>query len=63
MKYEIQAEYIPGNNQIWMSFKTEENKFIYLYDAEEIAISTIETIKNSFPEGTKFRIIEHEDII
>lgn len=61
MLYEIQAEYIPGNNQIWMSLRTEDNSCIYQYDTPESAEMMLPRIQNNFPEGTKLRIIEKEN--
>jgi hypothetical protein len=58
MIYEIQAEFIPGNNQIWISLKDQEDKFIYQYDTQEAAENAILTLQNNFPEGTNLRIVE-----
>ena len=60
MLYEIQAEQIPGNSQLWLSFKDQEDKFIYLYNTYEEAENTIPILQNNFPTGTGFRIIEKE---
>ena len=58
MLYEIQAEYIPGNNQLWISLKTESNNFIYQYDTLEAAETMLPIIKSNFSKGTTLRIIE-----
>lgn len=67
MLYEIQAEYIPGNNQIWMSLKTEPNDFMYQYDSLETAQMMLPIIQGNFPAGTNLRIVEknnqYENII
>ena len=61
MLYEIQAEYIPGNNQIWMSLRTEDNSYVYQYETLEAAEMMLLRIQSSFPEGTKLRIIEKDN--
>jgi len=60
MIYEIQAEFIPGNNQIWISFKDQADQFIYQYDTQEAADNALLTLQNNFSEGTNLRIIERE---
>lgn len=61
MLYEIQAEYIPGNSQIWMSLRTEDNSFIYQYDTLEAAEMMLPRIQSNFSEGTRLRIVEKEN--
>lgn len=61
MLYEIQAQYIPGNNQIWMSLRTEDNSFIYLYETLEAAEMMLPRIQSNFPEGTILRIVEEKN--
>jgi hypothetical protein len=56
--YEIQAEYIPGNNQLWISLKTESDDFMYWYDTLEAAEMMLPGVRSNFPEGTTLRIIE-----
>ena len=60
MIYEIQAEFTPGNNQIWVSFKDQEDRFIYQYDTQEVATNMLPIVQGLFPEGTNLRIIERE---
>ena len=60
MLYEVQAEQIPGNNQLWISLKDQENKFVYIYNTYEEAENAILVLQNNFPTGTGFRIIEKE---
>jgi hypothetical protein len=60
MIYEIQAEFTPGNNQIWVSFKDQEDRFIYQYDTQEVATNMLLIVQGLFPEGTNLRIIERE---
>jgi hypothetical protein len=60
MIYEIQAEFIPGNNQIWISLKDQEDKFIYVYSDQEVATNMLPIVQGLFPEGTNLRIIERE---
>lgn len=60
MIYEIQAEFIPGNNQIWISFKDQSDQFIYMYSDQETATSMLPIVQGLFPEGTNLRIIERE---
>lgn len=61
MLYEIQAELTPGNNQIWMSVRDQSNNCIYIYNSISEAENMLDVIKNSFPEGTNFRILEQEN--
>jgi hypothetical protein len=58
--YEIQAEYIPGNNQLWLSFKDQADNFLYQYSTYEEAENMIPVLQPTFPEGTGFRIITKE---
>jgi hypothetical protein len=59
--YEIQAEYIPGNNQMWMSLRTENNSPVYQYETLEAAEMILPRIQGNFPEGTNLRIIEKDN--
>jgi hypothetical protein len=59
MKYEIQIEFIPGNNQMWVSLKTEDNKFIYAYSTREEAETALPALALQTPDR-KFRIVETE---
>jgi len=61
MLYEIQAEYIPGNSQMWMSLRTEDNSCVYQYETLEAAEMMLPRIQGNFPEGTKLRIIEKDN--
>lgn len=61
MLYEIQAELIPGNNQLWSSIKDQSNNYVYIYNSISEAENMLNVIKNSFPEGTNFRILEKEN--
>jgi hypothetical protein len=60
MIYEIQAEFTPGNNQIWVSFKDQDNQLIYVYPDQEVATNMLPIVQGLFPEGTNLRIIERE---
>lgn len=44
-KYEIQIEYIQGNNSLWISMVDQENKKIYLYDSEEAATASVDKVQ------------------
>ena len=59
MRYEIQIEFIPGNNQLWVSLKTEDNKFIYAYSTLEEAEAALLALALQTPDR-KFRIAETE---
>ena len=59
MRYEIQTEFIPGNNQLWVSLKTEDNKFIYAYSTLEEAETALLALALQTPDR-KFRIAETE---
>jgi len=60
MIYEIQAEFTPGNNQVWVSFKDQTDQLIYAYPDQEVATSMLPIVQGLFPEGTNLRIIERE---
>jgi hypothetical protein len=45
-QYEIQIEYIAGNNGVWCSLVTEENTKVYLFNSEEEANTVLEKVQN-----------------
>ena len=57
--YEIQAEWLPGNNQLWVSFKSESNEFIFQYSTLAGAEIELERMQIQDP-NRKYRVIEKE---
>lgn len=45
-QYEIQIEYLDGNNCVWCSLVNEENKKMYIFNSEEEANAMIEKVQN-----------------
>ena len=57
MKYLIQMEFIPGNDQIWVS-QLEPTDPIYEYDTEQEALDKATELQDNDPTGRKYRVIE-----
>ena len=57
MKYLIQMEFIPGNDQIWVS-QLESTDPIYEYDNEQEALDKATELQDNDPSGRKYRVIE-----
>jgi len=56
MKYLIQMEFIPGNDQIWVS-QLEPTDPIYEYDNEQEALDKAAELQDNDPTGRKYRVI------
>jgi hypothetical protein len=57
MKYLIQMEFIPDNDQIWVS-QLEPTDPIYEYDNEQEALDKATELQENDPTGRKYRVIE-----
>jgi hypothetical protein len=57
MKYLIQMEFIPGNDQIWVS-QLEPTDPIYEYDNEQEALDKAAELQENDPTGRKYRVSE-----
>ena len=57
--YEIQTEWLPGNNQLWVSFKNESNNFVFQYSTLESAEIELERMQAQ-DSSRKYRIVEKE---
>ena len=50
-------EFIPGNDQIWVS-QLEPTDPIYEYDNEQEALDKATELQDNGPTGRKYRVIE-----
>ena len=57
MKYLIQMEFIPGNDQIWVS-QLNPTDPIYEYDNEQEALDKATELQDNDPTGRKYRVTE-----
>lgn len=55
MIYQIQMQFIPGLDQIWVTQLTPESP-IYQYDNEEEAILKVNELDNADETGRKYRV-------
>jgi hypothetical protein len=55
MVYEVQMQYIPGNDQIWVAHLTPSDP-IYQYDNEAEAQAKADELTSSDTEGRLYRI-------
>lgn len=59
MLYEIQAEYLPGNDQLWVSFKTQDNTSVYVYETLEQAETVLSQLQQQDVDTRKYRIVQN----
>jgi hypothetical protein len=57
--YEIQTEWLPGNNQLWVSFKSESDGFVFQYSTLAEAEIELERMQIQDP-NRKYRVIKKE---
>lgn len=57
MIYEIQMQYIPGNDQIWVARLNPEDP-VYQYTDYGEAVIKMEELKVKDPTGREYRIVE-----
>lgn len=57
MTYQIQMEFIPGLDQIWVSQLTPDSP-IYEYDNEEEAINKVNELQSLDNTGRQYRVHE-----
>jgi len=57
MTYEVQMQFIPGNDQIWVARLTPEDP-IYQYDNEAEAQSKADELQANDPTGRQYRITQ-----
>jgi hypothetical protein len=55
MIYEVQMQFIPGLDQIWVAQLTPEDP-IYKYDNEPEAQAKATELQNADPTGRKYRV-------
>ena len=57
MTYEVQMQFIPGNDQIWVARLTPEDP-IYQYDNEAEAQAKADELQANDPTGRQYRITQ-----
>jgi len=57
MTYEIQMQFIPGNDSIWVARLTPEDP-IYQYDNEAEAQAKADELQANDPTGRQYRITQ-----
>jgi hypothetical protein len=57
MIYEVQMQYIPGNDQIWVAHLTPDDP-IYQYDNEAEAQAKADELDAADPTGRKYRVAQ-----
>ena len=59
MIYQVQMQFIPGLDQIWVAQLTHEDP-IYQYDNEEEALAKANELNNADETGRKYRVQQLE---
>ena len=54
--YQVQMEFIPGNNMIWVA-KLNQDDPIYEYEDETEAINKANELQSSDPSGRAYRVV------
>ena len=57
MIYEVQMQFIPGNDQIWVARLTPEDPS-YQYDNEAEAQAKADELQASDPTGRQYRVVQ-----
>jgi hypothetical protein len=57
MIYQVQMQFIPGNDMIWVARLNPEDP-IYEYSTEEEAQAKATELQNADPTGRKYRVVE-----
>jgi len=57
MTYEVQMQFIPGNDQIWVAH-LNPNDPVYQYDNEPEAQAKATELQNADTTGRKYRVIQ-----
>ena len=55
--YQVQMEFIPGNDQIWVARLNPEDP-IYEYDNEAEAQAKATELQNADPTGRQYRVVQ-----
>ena len=56
--YQIQMQFIPGNNSIWVARLTPEDP-IYQYDNEAEAQAKADELQANDPTGRQYRVVHY----
>jgi len=59
MLYEIQAEHLPANDQLWVSFRTQDNTLVYKYETLEQAESVLNQLQQQDVDERRYRIVQN----
>jgi len=57
MTYTIQMQFIPGNDQIWVS-QLSPNDPIYTYDNYPEALAKATELQDNDPTGRQYRVVQ-----
>jgi hypothetical protein len=57
MIFEVQMQFIPGNDQIWVARLTPEDP-IYQYDNEADAVNKANELQAADPTGRQYRVAQ-----
>ncbi len=57
MIFEVQMQFIPGLDQIWVAHLTPEDP-IYQYDNEEEAVNKANELQAADPTGRQYRVAQ-----
>lgn len=57
MIFEVQMQFIPGNDQIWVARLTPEDP-IYQYDNEVDAVNKANELQSADPSGRQYRVAQ-----
>ena len=55
--YEVQMQYIPGNDQIWVA-RLSPNDPVYQYDNEPEAQAKANELQANDPTGRQYRVVQ-----
>lgn len=55
--YEVQMQYIPGNDQIWVA-RLSPNDPVYQYDNEPEAQAKADELQANDPTGRQYRVVQ-----
>ena len=62
MIYEVQMQFIPGNDSIWVARLTPEDP-IYQYDNEAEAQAKADELQAADPTGRQYRVSQLSEVI
>ena len=57
MMYQVQMQYIPGNDSIWVARLNPDDP-IYVYDTESEAQAKADELQKNDPTGRQYRVVQ-----